>query len=172
MKFILPNDLMLQSQTIDLDDTFFTKYSSKVKNENIEVRTTTHCLIILLEGTKIITLENQTIKVGSQNIVFLTQNNYFMSEIITKQGKYKALLIYFNDKFIEDFISKYNINVKKQKSVDFFTMDYSDNKIYSLNVDLLNLYIQTNNKILLKMKLEEIFLNALSNTDFISFKFY
>ncbi len=170
MPYIVPNDFLANKETIDLDDTVFSVYSTKTQNENVEVRVTTHCLIILLSGAKVINFRDNHVNLDAKQMIFLAQNNYFMNEIITNQEPYNALLIYFNDKFIENFIKKYHLNLPmtKQKT-DFFKINYGTNTAYSLNIELLNLYMKQNNTKLLNIKLEEIFLNCLNNTQFISF---
>jgi AraC-like DNA-binding protein len=168
--YILPNDFLEKNDIINLDNIVFSKYSTRTKNEKTNIRLTTHCMIILLSGKKIIDFENKRSDFTSRNIIFLTQNNYFMSEFITDGKIYNALLVYFNDKFIEDFILKYQINLQTVKrDIDIFSIDYNNDNIYKLNINLLECYIKANDKKLLKLKIEELFLNSLDNQDFLSF---
>lgn len=167
MAYLLPNHLLPSDSAVELEDTVFAAYSSKVKNDNLEVRITTHCLIILFEGRKIINFDHADVNVAAGEMVFLTQNNYFMSEIITQRGEYHALLIYFNDRFIEQFLTKHAIAVgRSEKRRDFFKTSYRDSDIFSLNVQLLHRYIREGKRRLLVMKLEEILLNCLDTAPF------
>jgi AraC-like DNA-binding protein len=168
--FILPNDFINNENTVDLEDTVFTTYISRVKNENIDVRITTHCLIVLLSGEKRINFESSKSTLNTGDMIFLSQNNYFMSEYLTKNGHYDALLIYFNDRFIEKFIEKYDIIIQSQsENIDFCKVNYKSTERLWLNVKLLQSYSQTLESKLLNIKLEEIFLNCLDNNSFISF---
>jgi len=165
----IPNDFIQDKIAFEQNDIVFATYSTKTTNENILVRALMHCMVIVLQGDKIVSLENQTIKANENSIIFLSQNNYFMSEIIPNSDKYKSIIICFNDKFIHNFITKYKINTTTKIYNQNLVIDYKDNNLYKLNIKLLQNYIQLKNESILKIKLEEIFLLSLYNKKFISF---
>lgn len=168
--FILPNDFLSNESTLNLKDTIFTTYISRIKNENLEVRITTHCLVILFEGEKRINFEKSISSLNAGDMIFLSQNNYFMSEYLAKNGHYDALLIYFNDQFIENFMKKYNISIKeKNENTNLYKVNYKHDERLSLNIKLLKSYSKSLDSQLLIIKLEEIFLNCLTNKNFQSF---
>jgi len=102
LTYVVPNFFIENNNNnlIKIDNLFCLNYITKQKSDFISVRTTMHCMIILLDGSKVIHLKDTDINVNSNEICFLTQNNYFMSERITKDLNYKSLIIYFDDKFI------------------------------------------------------------------------
>lgn len=164
MTYIVPNFFMENndSKLIKIDDLFCLNYITKQKSDFISVRTTTHCMIILLDGSKVIHLKDSDININSNEICFLTQNNYFMSERITKDLNYKSLIIYFDDKFIFDLIQKYKININSTNEKNIIKLDYSKDLLLKSNISLFQKYIDKkldNN--LLKLKIEEIILHSL-----------
>ena len=66
-----------------------------------------HSMGVVIEGSKVIHLSNEDVNIEKTDVFFLTQNNYYMSERLVDDSKYKSLLVYFDDKFIFDFINKY-----------------------------------------------------------------
>jgi AraC-like DNA-binding protein len=119
-----------------------------------------HSIIILLDGFKVIHLKDTDITINSHEICFLTQNNYFMSERITTDCKYKSLIIYFDDRFIFDLIQKYKIKVNTINKENIIKLDYSSDSLLSSNISLFQDYLSKNlDDNLLKLKIEELFLH-------------
>jgi AraC-like DNA-binding protein len=117
---------------------------------------------ILLDGSKIIHLNNQDITINKGEISFLTQNNYYMSERTTLNSRYKSLIVYFDDKFIFDFIKKYNIEINTTEIKSIAKATYSKDMLFENNINIFQQYLEKKfDKNLLKLKIEEIFLQAL-----------
>ena len=99
MTYIVPNTF-IENKDVKLraiDDLYYLDYSTQKKNDFISFRTTMHCFIVLLEGSKVIHFKDQDFAVEENEVCFLTQNNYFMSERLAKNAQYKSLVIYFDD---------------------------------------------------------------------------
>ena len=159
MIYIVPNFFIenKKSNILKIDNLFFLQYSTKQKNDFISIRTTMHCMIILLEGSKVIHLKDRDIDVNSNEICFLTQNNYFMSERITKDFNYKSLIIYFDDKFIFDLRQKYKINITSRSKQNVIKVDYSKDILFKNSISIFQEYIKKKlDDNLLKLKIEEI----------------
>jgi hypothetical protein len=117
-----------------------------------------HCIIILLEGSKIIHLETSDIDVSSEEMCFLTQDNYFMSERIAENLNYKSLIIYFDDKFIFDLLIKYNIQIDSIKKNSIIKLNYKKDKLLKSNISLFHEYLNKNlDNNLLKLKMKKSF---------------
>ena len=165
MTYIVPNHFLeKQPNAIISSDSLFTlAYSSKRTQDNIAVRNTTHVMILLTSGSKKLTSKNQEIMLDTGDILLLTQGNYFMSEVVSNQGLYEAMMVYFDDGFIMNFIAKYEIDLNNCKAKDFVAFS-SDTLLKSL-IDSYGLYMNKNlehqNEII-KLKTEEIFLHLLS----------
>lgn len=164
MTYILPNFFIenKNDKLLTIDNLFCLNYSTKQKNDFVSVRVTMHCMIILLDGAKVIHLKDKNINVSSNEICFLTQNNYFMSERLTNDLQYKSVIVYFDDKFIFDLLRKYNIEINKTTKNTVVKINYVDDLLFKSNVLLFQEYIDkrlTNN--LLKLKIEEMILHSL-----------
>jgi len=58
MTVVVPNDLL--KNTNIKEDIFHVIYSTKRKNENLDIRTTLHCMIFIQNGLKITHLDDTT----------------------------------------------------------------------------------------------------------------
>jgi len=165
MTYIVPNYFLEeQPHTIISSDAVFTfVYTSNRTKKRIAVRNTTHVMILITGGSKTITSKEQesTHQVG--DIVLLTQGNYYMSEIVGDSGLYEALLVYFDDDFIMDFIAKYKLDIE-MNSVNQL-VNFSSGELLQALVSSYKLYINQNveqqNEII-KLKTEEILLHLLT----------
>jgi len=165
MTYLVPNYFLKEQPNaiISADSIFTLAYSSRQKQERIEVHNTTHAMILLLNGSKKLITKDEEIELKSKSILLLQQGNYFMSEVPSQSGLYEAILIYFDDSFIMDFMKKYKIetNSYEPKASCVISCD----KLLGSLVDSFALYInqelEQKNEIL-KLKTEEIFLHLLS----------
>ncbi len=164
MTFVVPNYfLQKQSNKIISSDGFFSvTYSSRQNNDNIAVRNTTHVMILLIKGCKKLRTYNSEYTLQEGDILLLTQGNYFMSEIISNDGSYEAIMIYFDDNFIAEFVNKYEIDLSTKKSFNIVT--FSTNEFLKNLVNSYTLYmhqkLEKQNEII-KLKTQEIFLHLL-----------
>jgi len=165
MTFILPNYFLEEKpqSIISADHVFAVVYASQQNNDKIAVRNIMHAMILLVEGSKRLQFNNDDILLHKGDIFLLTQGNYYMSEIISQKGKYEAILIYFDDTFIMDFIQKYTINLKlqKEKSVVHFSSDILLQNLMKSYEEYAHQDIASKKEIV-KLKTEEIFLHLLS----------
>jgi len=168
MTAIVPNHLV-ESNSKDLiasEDMFYLSYSSKKTQKRFAIRNTLNVIIIMFEGQKIIHFHNKDIHVEKDNIVFLSQGQYFMSEITTDTNSFKSALIYFDNQFIVDFITKYKlpmlnnsvnseILLKNDKFVQHISSSFelykeqdfeSKNKIMKLKTEEILLHLYNKNK--------------------------
>jgi len=164
MTYVVPNYFKENNykNLIQIDDIYCLKYITKFKNDLVEVRTTMHSLVVLLQGKKIVHLKNENLQINTNEITLLTQNNYYMSERIINNKQYKSFVIYFDDKFIFDFIKKYNIDICSKNDLELFKLTYKDDENFDNTIKSFQNYIDTKlNTNLLKLKIQEIFLHIL-----------
>jgi AraC-like DNA-binding protein len=120
-------------------------------------------MILITGGSKTITSKEQETTLQAGDIFLLAQGNYFMSEIVGDQGIYEALLVYFEDNFIMNFIAKYKIDIDVENTNNL--VDFSSGELLKALVSSYRLYInqslEQKNEII-KLKTEEILLHLLT----------
>ena len=164
MTYIVPNYFIENSykNLINIDGLLCLNYITKTQNDFVDARNTMHSMNILLEGSKIIHTTDEDITISTNEILFLTQNNYYMSERITKESKYKSMILYFDDKFIFEFVKKYKIVVQTQQRKNLVSIGYKDDETFAKSVLSFSEYLDKKfDTRLLKLKIEEILLHAL-----------
>ncbi|QKF67423.1 transcriptional regulator, AraC family [Arcobacter venerupis] len=164
MTYVVPNYFIENNYTnlLKIDNLLCLNYITKTKNNSVNARTTMHTMGILLEGSKIIHLRDEDINIQKNDIFFLTQNNYYMSERAVKESKYKSLLIYFDDKFILDFLNKYNIQIDINEQQNIVKTSFKSDKLFDNSVEIFQEYLKIEfDENLLKLKIEEIFLQTI-----------
>ena len=164
MTYVVPNYFKKNNYNnlIQIDNIYCLKYITKFKNDLVQVRTTMHSLVVLLEGKKIVHLNNEDLEIHKNELTLLTQNNYYMSERVVNNKEYKSFVLYFDDKFIFDFIKKYNLDISSKNDLELFKLNYKDDENFANTINSFQNYIDTKlNTNLLKLKVEEIFLHIL-----------
>jgi len=165
MTYLVPN-YFLEDQphnVISSDSVFTLTYSSRKNQSNFMIRNTTHVMILLMEGSKRITYKENSFLLEEGSILLLSQGNYMMSEIISEDGKYEALMVYFDDAFVIDFCKKYDVNLELCEEESFVA--FSSDKLLKSLMDSFELYINKelkNKNEILKLKTQELFLHLLS----------
>jgi AraC-like DNA-binding protein len=114
----------------------------------------------MFEGQKVLHLFNKDINAQKDNIIFLSQGQYFMSEMLGDINIFKSTLIYFDNQFIIDFIKKYDLPMNNLTSKSEIILK-NDKFVQNISSSF-ELYIENNfenkNKIM-KLKTEEILLH-------------
>lgn len=165
MTYILPNYFLEEKpqSIISTDNVFTVAYTSEQNNDKVAVRNVMHAMILLVEGSKQLQFTNNEILLHTGDIFLLTQGNYYMSDIISQRGRYKAVLVYFDDTFVMDFITKYAVDLEdeEEKKVVYFSSDTILKKLMNSYEDYAHKKLSSKNEII-KLKTEEIFLHLLS----------
>lgn len=117
-----------------------------------------NCLIYVLKGQKILHFDKNEKTINKNQMLFLKSGKYIMSEIL--DNHYESLIFFYSDEFIHEFIKKYNISPSNTKINNFDIK--VDNVLHNIILSIVP-YFQANtqNEEILKLKLEEIFLNIL-----------
>jgi AraC-like DNA-binding protein len=170
----IPNHILENQDLykIEHDDKFIVSKSTILKKGKLHLRNSTHILILLIKGSKVLHLQEEDIMIDTSDILYLSQGNYFMSEIVGDRNNFESVLISFDDDFVLNFIKKYQIkietdtqlsNIKIKKDIFLDSCISTINEYFSSKMD---------NKLdLLKLKTQEIFLYTLSKdkAQFLSF---
>lgn len=175
MTYVVPN-YFIENQypnLLKIDNLLCLNYISKTQSTNVYARTTMHSMGIIIEGSKVIHLSSEDVNIEKTDVFFLTQNNYYMSERLVDDSKYKSLLVYFDDKFIFDFINKYNIKINTKDEQSTVKASYKNDKLFENSVQIFQEYLKIDfNENLLKLKIEEIFLQALKHDENQMYSFF
>jgi len=168
MTITLPNFFLENSPLYQIikDERFVCAKSVLHKKGKLSIRICTHMLIIVKNGEKILHLKKEDKKVQNNEIIFLTQGNYFMSEIVSKDNSYETILICFDDKFILEFIKKYKLQIQTNLHSDLVII--KKDPLINLNIESLDAIFEihpSNTIELLKLKTEELFLYALAHNE-------
>ena len=164
MTYIVPNYFIENNyKNLTKIDSLLCLHSiKKTQNDFVDARNTMHSMNILIEGSKIIHTANENLTVSEKEICFLTQNNYYMSERMTKESRYKSLILYFDDTFILEFIKKYKLQLTTTGEQNSLQISYGSDKYFLDNIIQFEEYLEKSfSTELLKLKVEEIFLQTL-----------
>jgi AraC family transcriptional regulator, exoenzyme S synthesis regulatory protein ExsA len=165
MIITLPNYIFENKELYEIihDDSIVVSKSSRYKKDRLYLRNSMHLVILLVNGGKTLHLKNRDITIDTSDILYLSQGNYFMSEILGDKNNFESILIFFDDEYVFNFIKKYNIilDAVEQKDVLLLKRD----EFINTCVSTVNQYFQSrvNNSLdLVKLKLDELFLYSLS----------
>ena len=171
MKVILPNFLEDNYRLNKLGNLSICQYIQYKEQYKNEVFISTNILIFVIKGSKILHFKDEKIVANSEDILFLKSGNYVMSEMV--DDYYEAILFMYDDTILLDFIKKYNlyfdeknlfkVNIFKIKKILTFQTLQSSILSYLKN-------ITSNQESLIKLKLEEAFLNILESDSKESFQ--
>lgn len=174
MKIVVPEFLEKENKLNNLDNLSICKYIQyKEEGYRKEVFISTNMLFFVMRGTKILHFKDEQLIVNSQDVLFLKSGDYVMSEIL--DGYYEAILFMYDDIILLDFIKKYNLSFE---NVALFENNYFKIKktsAFEMFQSSVISYLETNSsnqESIMKLKLEEAFLNILESDSkelFISF---
>ncbi|MFA5215737.1 helix-turn-helix domain-containing protein [Sulfuricurvum sp.] len=160
----LPNYIFDNKELYQIinDDKIIVSKSSRFKKDMLSLRNSLHLVILLVKGGKVLHLKEGDVSIDTSDILYLSQGNYFMSEIMGDKNNFESILIFFDDEYILDFIKRYKIelNTKEEKDVLALKRD----AFISSCITTIDGYFKVNmeNGIdLVKLKLDELFLYSL-----------
>ncbi len=124
MKIELPS--FLEPSLSKIENISFCNYIQKEPQFKNEVYVRNNILIFVRRGTKILHLEDKTLKVDKDSILFLRSGNYLMTEVL--EEFYEAILFLYKDELLLDFIKKYDIKFEEKdlEELKIFKIDNSD----------------------------------------------
>lgn len=168
MTYIVPNYFIEKNDNriLDLGNLYCVNYITKYRDDFLSIRNTMHAIMIPIVGQKIITTKEMKIDITSSNICFLYQNNYFLSKRVNDNLKYKSIVLFFNDKFVLDFIKKYELKIDKSSETELFNFDYDNSTEIKTLIKSFENYLKKDfSTFLLKLKIEELLLLVLQKNE-------
>ena len=100
----------------------------------------THAITLVLKGFLKIENDNMTISTVRENqMVFLPKGLYTISDKIPQDGFFEAIVFFFEESLIAEFLNTFNLKANKEKCVTHILMDYTS-EIRVFTESLLHLY--------------------------------
>lgn len=100
----------------------------------------THAITLVLRGAMRIENDNGFLtNANERQLVFLPKGLYMISDIIPDNGTFEAVVFFFDEKLLADFITSINLQTSKEKCVSHIVLDYSD-EIRIFTESLLQVY--------------------------------
>lgn len=165
MNLTLPNYIFENKDLYEIIEcgNLLVSKSSIFKKDKLYLRNSMHVAILLIDGGKVLHLNNDDIKIDTSDILFLSQGNYFMTEKIANKNIYESILVFFDDEYILNLIKKYDLKIEGKDEDDICIIKrdiFSSTTISSIN-DYVKVEIENKSE-LVKLKIEELFLYTYS----------
>jgi hypothetical protein len=165
VKYLVPNCIVedFPNMIISLDTNFIVAKITKTTKSKVIIHTLMHSMSFLEEGTKRVYFKDYEKVLKKGSIFFLSQGNYYMSDMLESESMCKSTAIYFDDKFVLDFIGKYQVSLEGYATE--VLVNFSSDDILTHLMDSYLFYVDSDIKHkseILKLKTEEIFLHLLS----------
>lgn len=125
----------------------------------------THAITLVLKGVlKVETDNNMLANVQKNQIIFLPKGLYTVSDIVPQNGSFEAVVFFFEETLISEFLASLKLKANREKSVTHIIMNYTK-EIRSFTESLLQIYDNKNiaKPGITRLKLLEL-LHLLSNT--------
>ena len=172
MKIVVPEFLEKENKLNKLDNLSICKYIQYEEDGfRKEVFISTNMLFFVMHGTKVLHFKDKKVDVNLQDVLFLKSGDYVMSEIL--DGYYKAILFMYDDTILLDFIKKYNLSFDDISSFENNYFKIRKTSAFEIFQSSVISYLETNSsnqESIMRLKLEEAFLNILESESKESFK--
>src|SRR5215510_1447576 len=115
----------------------------------------THAITLVRKGTLKVENDSGSLTyVNKDQMIFLPKGLYMISDIIPDKGSFEAVVFFFEEDVINNFINSINLKSKKDKCVPHLALEYTE-PIRIFTESLLRLYSGEHNahKALTKTKL-------------------
>ncbi len=125
----------------------------------------THAITLVLQGLLKIENDNNLLATIRENqMVFLPKGLYTISDILPREGVFEAVVFFFEESLISEFLGSINLKTNKERCVTHIVMDYTP-EIKLFTESTLQVYGNKSlaHRSLTRVKLFEL-LHLLSNT--------
>lgn len=86
----------------------------------------THAITLVLNGLLQVEGDNgEKVQVRPNQMIFLPKGLYNISDIVPDNGAFEAVVFFFDEALLNDFIAKNNIKANKERCVSYKLMDYT-----------------------------------------------
>ena len=106
-----------------IENTFFAKHKIGNKSTLKKIFLTENILVFVLKGYKHLYVENETIEVTPQEIIFLKKGIYAMAEYFEEEQQFEAILLFLNQKILQEVIAEYKVKTSKFSHIPFLKIN-------------------------------------------------
>jgi len=92
-----------------IENTIFAKFKKENKTTLKNVFLTENVLVLVLKGYKHLHIEDKTVVVTPQEIIFLKKGIYAMAEYFEEKQEFEAILLFLNPKLLQEVVAEYGI---------------------------------------------------------------
>src|SRR5687767_3131197 len=86
-----------------------------------------HAITLVLKGTYRLENENGPLAVVKENqMVFIPKGLYEVSDILPEKGSFEAIVFFFDEEVITQYLKNLKIKPRKEKCVTHLLFDYND----------------------------------------------
>jgi AraC family transcriptional regulator, exoenzyme S synthesis regulatory protein ExsA len=157
---------LAEREYIIFDNVPFARYKVDLKEGSKTVFVKNHMLVFVLKGKKQISFEDQSVIVDEHSLVLFKRGLYVISENLSQDHHFEALIIFVQNKFFKEFIYNHNLSIPVQKkTVNYFSIPNNE-LLNSFKIQYLSYFGKdlSNLKMILEVKLQELFLILTSNS--------
>ena len=127
---------------------------------------TEHTLFFIIQGKKMFHFGSETVTAGPGQLILVKRGVYSISEYIPDEGYFEALMIFVQDKFLQEFRFKTDGFQTRTKQKSPFVIIPNDELLDSFKLQYLNYFGKSFKAMekILQLKLHELFLLLTSST--------
>jgi AraC family transcriptional regulator, exoenzyme S synthesis regulatory protein ExsA len=125
---------------------------------NKEGYVSTHAITLVLKGMLKVENDSGSMATVCENqMIFIPKGIYTISDIIPENGIFEAVVFFFSEDVIREFVSANNIQPRKEKCVDYKILEYiPDVRVFTESLLALYANRSTPNRPVTKLKLQEL----------------
>jgi AraC-like DNA-binding protein len=152
------------AEVLQIEDTPFARYKQATAAGKRTSFITEHTLIFVLQGHKLLHIEEQTHTAEAGHVVLMKRGIYVMSEFVPDGLNYEALLLFFTDDFVKRFLHNYHLTTSKAADTAAHIVIPSNELLDGFKNQFMGYFGKTMNGLesILKLKLQELMLLLLA----------
>lgn len=147
------------------DNAFGVEFRINTDVPRYSLITSTHALVFVLQGDKIIHQSDENLVVSDGMCVFIPRGSYIVSDTRSREGEFRRIVLFLEDAFLQDFLSLLSRRKLTCDMVPQFPV-LSITPLLQQSLSTLQPYLQGELELgeqLLKNKLQEILLTLLES---------
>ena len=110
----IPQDIFRQGgQHSSSDKIAILLYNTNAPSPKSRITLTKNLFSFLLDGEKTVHYSGKTVRIDPNQFLLLAGSNCLMSEKLSTNGRYRSLLLFFDDSLLTDFFIKYAELIRK-----------------------------------------------------------